>query len=525
MTDDYLLDLPVSDEITEPRPPRIIFQDKSKKKISVAAYCRVSTDHEDQDGSITMQREHYERVIKEHPDWELAGVYFERISGTRMDTRVQLNMLLEECKNGHVDLVLTKSISRFSRNTTDLLWMVRTLTSMGTGIFFEKENIDTRSGDGELLITLLASYAEEESRSISENNKWAIRKRFESGQYKYANAPYGYDIKDGCLLVNEREAEIVRYIYEEYLKGKGVHRIASDLNDQNIPPKKVDKKWVKREHSGKWSASTISSMLQNEMYIGNCLWQKYYHDSDYHLRLNQGELPKYYIESHHEAIIDKEIFEKVKCLMDQKRKEFRLGGKRMKHTFSGKCICGLCGSVLIRENNTRSRKKDVTWVCSFHRKNAENCSLKPVYENDIRNAFITLFNKLHYSDIILDIYIKEMEERWRKEYSNELNELESKIKKNNQRMERLAMIKGNYPSFFERKKRLISENRKLTEKMESIRRPDTSEMLRLKQYVEKWDGKHFAEQAFTDYIHHVMIQSPQEFTFYFKCGLILSEGR
>ncbi|MBQ9157157.1 MAG: recombinase family protein, partial [Eubacterium sp.] len=157
--------------------------------VKVAAYCRVSTDQEGQDESFSIQRKHYVRLIESQPGWELAGIYQERISATNLSERSQLNRLLEDCRQDKVDLVLTKSISRFARNTTDLLWMVRKLSAMGIGIVFEREKIDTRSADGELLLSLLASYAEEESHSFSENNKWAIRKRFEEGTYKYSSAP------------------------------------------------------------------------------------------------------------------------------------------------------------------------------------------------------------------------------------------------------------------------------------------------------------------------------------------------
>ena len=181
------------------------------RRLKVAAYCRVSTDKEDQKSSIRIQKEHFSSVAAQHEDWLFVGVYADIVSGTKKEKRPQLQRLLADCAAGRVNLVLTKSVSRFARNTTDLLEMVRSLTAKGTDISFERENIDTRTMDSEFLLTILASLAEDESHSISANCRWGLQKRFENGTYRAASAPYGYDLVDGNYAVNELEAEIVKH--------------------------------------------------------------------------------------------------------------------------------------------------------------------------------------------------------------------------------------------------------------------------------------------------------------------------
>ena len=181
--------------------------------LKVAAYCRVSTDHDDQQESIAIQQEHWKTLAAQHPDWDFVGVYVDIVSGTKKEKRPELQRLLTDCDEDRVNLVLTKSVSRFARNTTDLLEMVRSMTATGTNLFFERENIDTRTMDSEFLLTILASLAEDESHSISANCRWGLQRRFEDGTYRAASAPYGYDLVDGNYAVNETEAAVVKEIY------------------------------------------------------------------------------------------------------------------------------------------------------------------------------------------------------------------------------------------------------------------------------------------------------------------------
>ena len=205
----------------------------SNPKLRVAAYCRVSTGSDEQLVSLQAQKSHYEAYIKANPEWEYVGLYYdEGISGTKKENRTELLRMLSDCENKKIDLIITKSISRFARNTTDCLEMVRKLLDLGIYIYFEKENINTQSMESELMLSILSGLAESESISISENNKWAIQRRFQNGTFKISYPPYGYDNIDGQMVVNPEQAEIVKYIFAEVLSGKGTQKIADDLNQR-----------------------------------------------------------------------------------------------------------------------------------------------------------------------------------------------------------------------------------------------------------------------------------------------------
>ena len=235
------------------------------RKTRVAAYCRVSTGTEEQLISLEAQKKHYEDTIKADPACEFAGVYYdEGITGTKKEVRPALMRLITECKAGKIDRIVTKSLSRFARNTTDCLELVRELKDMGVSVFFEKENLDTGSMDSELLISVMSSLAESESVSISENEKWGIRRRFESGTYKISYPPYGYRVKAGVFTVCEEEAAHVREIFSQALAGKSGNAIAKDLNARGIPARK----------GGKWHSSSVRNILKNEKYKGCALLQK-----------------------------------------------------------------------------------------------------------------------------------------------------------------------------------------------------------------------------------------------------------
>ena len=228
-------------------------------KLRVAAYCRVSTASDDQLVSLEAQKTHYESYIKANPEWEFAGVYYDKgVTGTKTEGRDELLRLISDCENGLVDFIVTKSISRFSRNTLDCLELVRRLLDIGVFVYFEKENLNTQSMEGELMLSILSSLAESESVSISENNKWSAQKRFQNGTFKVAYPPYGYDNVDGQMVVNEEQAEVVCWMFEQALAGKGTHKIASELNERGVPTRK----------GGSWTATTVRGLLANEKFTG-----------------------------------------------------------------------------------------------------------------------------------------------------------------------------------------------------------------------------------------------------------------
>lgn len=255
------------------------------RKIRTAAYARVSTASDEQLLSLEVQKAHYEEYIKSNPEWEFAGLYYdEGISGTKVDKREALLRLLEDCDNGMIDRVITKSISRFSRNTTNCLEMVRQLSRLNISIYFEKENIDTAYMSSELMLSILSSIAEGESRSISENTKWSIKNRYENGTFIISCPPYGYKNDNGKMVVVPEEAEVVKDIFHMCLSGMGCHLIADELNRRGIPSKR----------GAEWHASSVQDMLRNEKYTGDVLFQKTWTDDSFNRHNNYGERGQYY---------------------------------------------------------------------------------------------------------------------------------------------------------------------------------------------------------------------------------------
>lgn len=230
-----------------------------KHKLRVAAYCRVSTDSEEQLVSLATQRKHYERYITANPDWEFAGIYYdEGITGTKKEKRPALLRLIDDCEHKKIDFIVTKSISRFARNTTDCLELVRKLLEHTVYIYFEKENLNTGSMESELMLSILSGLAENESVSIAENSTWSIQSRFQNGTFKLAYAPYGYDVIEGKLVLQPEQATIVKAMFDQTLAGIGTDAIAKELNAKKIPAKR----------GTHWTATTVRGILKNENYTG-----------------------------------------------------------------------------------------------------------------------------------------------------------------------------------------------------------------------------------------------------------------
>ena len=278
-----------------------------KKKRRVAAYARVSTFRESQQTSFKTQIQYYTEYIQRHPDWIFAGVYAEEgVTGTSMQKRTEFLRMIEDSMAGKIDLIITKSVSRFARNTVDSLMTIRKLKEHNVECYFEKENIWTFDSKGELLITIMSSLAQEESRNISENTRWGMRKAFENGKVFVPFRHFlGYDRgQNGELQVNLEQAKIVKMIYQMFLAGKSFYGIAAELTRREIPTPYGNKNWNGR---------TIKNILQNEKYRGDALLQKKYSKDflDRRMRKNEGEVPQYYIVGNHEAIIESEVFEAV----------------------------------------------------------------------------------------------------------------------------------------------------------------------------------------------------------------------
>ncbi|HRR78468.1 MAG TPA: recombinase family protein, partial [Ruminococcus sp.] len=304
-------------------------------KLRVAAYVRVSMQSEDLLRSYARQVDYYTKLITNNPEWELAGIFADRgITGTNAEKRDGFLEMLSECEKGNINIILTKSISRFSRNTLDLLNTVRHLKELGVEVRFEKENINSLSGDGELMLTILASFAQEESRSISENVKWGIRKRNEKGMNASGMRRFfGYEPVDGEYRVVEEEAVIVRRIFAMFNAGMEVTEICRTLNAEGL-----------KTHKGReFLGVNVAYLLQNEMYIGDRLTNKFYVENNLTHRLvrNHGEVEQFYIEGDHMPIIEREDFERAQQRFAAKQRE-----KIVKLPYHGIIVCGYCGSAM-----------------------------------------------------------------------------------------------------------------------------------------------------------------------------------
>ena len=449
-----------------------------KRKLRVAAYARVSTDSKEQMVSLAAQKNHYERYIQSHPNWEYAGLYYdEGVSGTKKDNRSGLLQLLTDCERGLIDYVIIKSISRFSRNTVECVEMVRQLCEKGIYIYFEKENIDTGKMEGELLLSILSSLAESESHSISENNRWSIQRRFLNGTYKIGYPPYGYDNVEGMMVINgeqakivqlkslniavffekenintldakgevlmtimaalaqqeseslsanvrlgiqfrnqqgkvqvnhnrflgytkdesgklvivPEEAMIVRRIYAEYMEGRSFLQIKRGLERDGI---------LNGAGNAKWYETNIKQILTNEKYIGDALLQKTYTVNTLEKKrvANTGYAPQYYVEGSHEGIIDKDVFLRVQAEISRRANILQDGRKRIyssRYALSSIVICGHCGDIFRRIKWNNRGCKSTVWRCVsrvLKKSSGIDCPARTIHEEDLQNAVVTAVN-------------------------------------------------------------------------------------------------------------------------------------
>ena len=355
-------------------------------KRRACGYARVSTDHEEQANSYESQMAYYKRYIQEREDLEYVGMYSdEGISATNTKHRAGFNQMVADALDGKIDLIITKSVSRFARNTVDSLTTVRKLKEKGVEIFFEKENIWTLDSKGELLITIMSSLAQEESRSISENTTWGQRKRMADGHGCISFSNFlGYDRgPDGEFVINEEQAKIVRRIYGEFNTGKSLSRIAADLTREGIKTP---------AGKNKWHISTIKSILGNEKYKGDCLMQKYYTEDFLTKKLvkNQGELQQYYVKNHHPAIVSEDTFEEAQVRLG----EVRTGRNKGMREFSSIVVCGDCGELYgskVWHSNDKYRK--VVYRCNAKYKD-KKCTTPAIDETRLEEIFIEAANQL-----------------------------------------------------------------------------------------------------------------------------------
>ena len=503
---------------------------KKKRKRRVAAYCRVSTATEDQLISLEAQKAHYVEYITAHSDWEYAGLYFdEGISGTKKEIRPALMKLIADCEDGKVEYIVTKSLSRFARNTTDCLELIRKLLDLGVAVYFEKEKLDTGSMESELLLSIMSSFAESESVSISENEKWSIRNRFENGTFKIGYAPFGYTVTDGVFSIKEDEAKWVRYIFAETLAGKSNNQIAEDLNEKQVPAKR----------GNHWTLTTVRGIIMNEKYIGDCLFQKTYTDFRFKRRANHGERDQFYMEDHHEPIISREDYEAANRMLERHAKEKNLargdGKYHQRYPFTQKIVCGECGSFFKRRMNSNGDTKYPAWACREHLSHKENCSMKFVREIVLEDAFVTMMNKLIFArkEILQDL-LHAIRSQSHKDSLHRMNQIDDAMEGMAERRQTLTtiMTKGyiDPAAYTKEMNDLQVEAAELEDERERLTKEMNGDMKKTEGLREilKFTGKHemlsaFDADLFERFVDHITVCSRQEMIFHLTCGLSLTE--
>lgn len=367
----------------------------------IAAYVRVSSGKGAMLHSLSAQISYYSEFIQKNPQWEYVGVYVDEAKTGTKDNRQEFQRLISDCKQGKIDMIITKSISRFARNTLTVLETVRELKSLGIDVYFEKENIHSLSEDVELMLTILSSFAQEESLSVSENCKWRIRDKFKRG-VPFNSRTLGYIYENGNFEVDFSEAKIVRMIFEDYLNGMGMLMIARKLEKMKIKPR----------HSTKRNKNSVRTILQNEKYTGDLILQKTFikdHISKKHC-INKGELPKYYVEKSHEPIIDKDTFLRAQDEITKRAKKYSKGSNLNTYAFTSKIKCNLCGKNYNRKiaaSGTRYEKP--VWICStFNTYGKKHCPSSQIPEEILETISAEVLGISHFDKNVFEEKIKQI---------------------------------------------------------------------------------------------------------------------
>ena len=517
----------------------------SEKKLRVAAYCRVSTELEEQESSYEAQVEYYTRKIAETDNWKMAGIYADDgKSATNTKKRDDFNAMIKDALDGKIDMILTKSVSRFARNTVDSLLTIRKLKEKNVAVVFEKEGVNTLDGTGEILITILSSLAQEESRNISENTRWGVVRRFENGKVIVNCSKFmGYTKnEDGDLIIVPEEAEIVKLIFRLYLEGYSAKKICKYLEEHGIKT---------TTGQDKWYDSVIFKMLRNEKYMGDALLQKTY-TVDFMTKkkvVNNGIVPQYYVEDDHEPIIPKELFYRVQeemarrasmCKSAVKKKKNQKSKYSSTYALTGMLICGECGQQYRRVTWARNGKKKVVWRCDNRLNNGTKYCKKSesIEEGALNRAVMAAIQKIACNDgdfigafrqnviRIIGNYGKEQE----------TDEYDEKIKEKQEEMVGLIAEnakEGTYSDAFDRRYRKIAEeinelkekqsqyrkNRRLAENYEK-RVTDVENFLQNQSY----NIPEFDNDLVRRLVSSIKVVSAEKLIIQFQSGIVMEQG-
>ena len=378
-------------EITRQKP--------TPPQIRLAAYCRVSSDSSDQLHSFAAQIKYYSEYCKRHPEYKFVDIYAdEGITGTSMEKRDDFRRMLRDCKKGLIDRIIVKSMSRFARNTEEMLTALRALEQMEVSVYFEEQGLDTKSMNSEMFATFPGMVAQQESVSISQNMRWSYKKRMESGEFNCCAPAYGFDLINGKLVINETEAAVIRRIFDLYLQGIGMQTIANILNDEGV------RRQYGRE---KWHHTTVNYVLNNERYKGDALLQKQITTQTlpFKKQRNHGEQPMYYVENSNPAIVSRETYGAVQALIKSRQPSCKRKAKN--YPLTKTLLCPDCGHTFRRQvvNGT------AYWLCAAKATNKTDCAWRRVKEDEVYAAFNLMIRKLQANrEYLLGTLIRQLEE-------------------------------------------------------------------------------------------------------------------
>lgn len=523
-------------KITRIEPVRTT-QSLEKTQIKrVCAYCRVSTDSEHQKHSFEAQVAYYSHMIGERNNWNFSGIYADEArSGTRMDGRDEFLKMMRDCRHGQHDYIITKSVTRFARNTVDSIKAIRELKAMGIGIYFEKERVDTLSEKSEQLLTILSSIAQGESESISTNSRWSVIRRFQNGTYIIGDPAYGYQKDEqGNLIIQPQEAAVVRKIFEAYLGGKGSYLIARMLREEGIP--------TSRESNG-WHEASVKEILKNPVYEGDLLLQKTRTTEGvpFRKKRNNGELPQYLIRDNHEPIISREEAEAVRKLCGYRKEQQCVENTEVyqnRYAFSSRIRCGECGSTFRRQKICIGKPYErVQWCCYKHILDKKDCGQKAIREDDIQCLFTRMWNRLagNYEEILIPLLagLKAVPREPKQE--KEIRELNHQIEelRKQSHMLRQVLVDGNIGSavFIERRNQLDSELETAIHRRQLLEEDQffEQEIMQTEYLLTVFRSRparmeDYDEEAFLMIIDHVTVYPEKRVQFCLKNGLELEES-
>lgn len=495
-------------------------------KLRVAAYCRVSTDSEDQMNSFVAQNSHYNAFIRNHENWTLVDIYAdEGITGTSAKKRGDFQRLLSDCRKGKIDKVLVKSISRFARNTAECLEAIRELKSLGISVFFEEHNIDTKMVSSEMLTAVIASCAQAESESISKNMRWSYQKRMERGTFLPGSVPFGYRLVEGHIEIEPAEAEVIREIYERYLSGDSKLRISAALNERNILTRM----------GKKWDYCAIRYILRNVNYTGDSLWQKSYSTESFPPKKvrNHGDKPQYYASNTHPPIITKETYQAAQRLLEERSQFFQGEAGVQQDILGGMIYCGHCGGKFRRKMVNQKEH----WVCRQHENDRDVCVMKSIPGDEIWEAFNRLYFKLkHHGDQIFQTIIRYSTKirKGRMLWNEEIVELNKQVSDISAQIHTLTQLNQKgfiHPDMYiSKSNRLAEQLRDAKQKKEKLLGHEDDDLIVKTRWIMEalGNGPYFLDafdgELFCELVERIIVESNTKIRFRLKNGMELPEN-